>query len=205
MGRSFASAEGLGIYLSVILRPECTAQALMHLTCAVGVAMCDAVEQTLGFRPGIKWINDLVADGKKMGGILTELSVDRGLVQYAVIGVGINCNQTPEDFPPDLRDMAISVRTHTGRAVNKEQLTAAMICALKKMDSLLLNQDFMEEYRRDCVTLGKSVVVLGSGEKRYGTALDVDPQGSLLVRFDDGSVQRVNSGEVSIRGMYGYI
>lgn len=207
MGRSFDSAQGMGIYLSVILRPQCTAQELMHLTCAVGSAMCDAVEQAVGFRPGIKWINDLVAGGKKLGGILTELSVDpkNELVQYAVVGIGINCSQTPEDFPPEIRDIAVSAQTHAGHAVEKEWLAAAMICALQKMDRLLFSHDFMEAYRKDCITLGQPVVVLRAGEKRYGTALDVDAQGGLVVRFDDGSVQTVNSGEVSVRGMYGYI
>lgn len=207
MGRSFDSAEGMGIYLSVILRPRCTAQELMHLTCAVGVAMCDAVQQAVGFRPGIKWINDLVADKKKLGGILTELSVDpkSGLVQYAVVGIGINCSHRKEDFPPELRDMAVSAQMHAGHAIDKERLAAAMICALQKMDDSLLSYDFMESYRKDCVTLGQPVVVLRADEKRYGTALDVDAQGGLIVRFADGSVQSVNSGEVSVRGMYGYI
>lgn len=206
MGRSFASARGMGIYLSVILRPGCTARELMHLTCAVGIAMCDAVEQAAGFRPGIKWINDLVADKKKLGGILTELSVDAKtqLVQYAVVGIGINCDQAPEDFPTELRDIAVSVQRHTGRAVNKELLAAAMIHALYEMDRLLFCHDFMQAYRQDCVTLGQLVVVLRGGEKLYGTALDVDAQGGLVVRFTDGSVQTVNSGEVSVRGMYGY-
>lgn len=207
MGRSFDSAQGMGIYLSVILRPHCTAQALMHLTCAVGVAMCDAIELAAGFRPGIKWINDLVAGNKKLGGILTELSVDpqSGLIQYAVVGIGINCDQTPEDFPPELREIASSVRMHTGHAIRKERLAAAMILALEQMDKRLLRHDFMVTYRKDCVTLGQPVVVLRAGEKRYGTALDVDAQGGLIVRFEDGCVQTVQSGEVSVRGMYGYI
>lgn len=207
MGRSFSSPEGKGIYLSVILRPRCPAKELMHLTCAAGVAMCDAVEQTAGFRPGIKWINDLVADGKKLGGILTELSVDpkSGLVRYAVVGIGINCSQEPEDFPPDIRDIAISVQTVTGQPLERERLASAMIRALWDMDSRLLCHEFLEAYRADCITLGQPVAVLSNEEKRYGTALDVDAQGSLTVRFEDGTVQSVNSGEVSVRGLYGYI
>ena len=100
MGRSFHSPEGMGIYLSVILRPDCPATDLMHLTCAAGVAMCDAVEAAAGFRPGIKWTNDLIWGKRKLGGILTELSLKSdGTADYAVVGIGINCCQQPEDFP----------------------------------------------------------------------------------------------------------
>ena len=104
-GRSFHSPAGSGIYMSVILRPNCSPQELMHLTCAVAVAACDAVETTAGIRPGIKWINDLILQNRKLGGILTEMSVDAktGMVEYAVIGIGINCSQTPNDFPADIR------------------------------------------------------------------------------------------------------
>ena len=92
LGRSFQSPAGMGIYLSLILRPNCPAAQLMHLTCAVAVSTCDAVEQTLNFRPSIKWINDLVAQRRKLAGILTELSVNprTGFVDYAVVGIGIN-------------------------------------------------------------------------------------------------------------------
>ena len=94
MGHSFHSPAGSGIYLSVILRPNCHASQLMHLTCATGVAMCSAVKATTGITPGIKWTNDLVCGTNKLGGILTELSLEPdGHVRYAVVGIGINCNQ----------------------------------------------------------------------------------------------------------------
>ena len=110
MGRSFLSPGGVGVYMSVILRPNCTPDKLMHLTCATAVAMCDAVEQAAGFRPGIKWTNDLVSKRKKLAGILTEMSLDAtGKVAYAVVGIGVNCCQKPEDFAPEIRDMAGSL------------------------------------------------------------------------------------------------
>ena len=101
MGRSFSSPAEKGVYLSVILRPNCPAQKLMTLTCAVGVAMCNAVEQVAGVRPKIKWINDLILENRKLGGILTELCAEQGIVTYAVVGVGINCDQAAQDFPPE--------------------------------------------------------------------------------------------------------
>ena len=103
LGRSFQSPGGVGIYLSMLLRPECPAEQLMHLTCAVGTAMCDAVEASAGFRPGIKWTNDLVWEKRKLSGILVELLNDTNGKLCVVIGIGVNCCQRPEDFPEELR------------------------------------------------------------------------------------------------------
>lgn len=208
MGRSFQSPGGAGVYMSVILRPNCKPGKLMHLTCAAAVAMCDAVETAAGFRPGIKWTNDLVFKGKKLGGILTELSVDpvTGNTSYAIIGIGINCAQKTGDFPPDLQHMASSLSMIAGRNVDRSHLTAAMIHALATMDTALFSEKdtLMQAYTADCVTLGQDIVLLRADEKRYGHAEGLDPDGALLVRFADGSLEAVSSGEVSVRGMYGY-
>ena len=208
MGRSFHSPAGLGIYLSVILRPECAPAELMHLTCAAAVAMCDAVEKAAGFRPGIKWTNDLVCGKRKLGGILTELSLNaNGAVQYAVIGIGINCRHTAADFPEELRDMAGSLSMVAAAPVDTNKVAADMIDALHRMDRCLLRDKpaIMDRYRADCVTVGQAVSVHRFEEVRHGTALSVDDDGGLLVRFHDGHTETVAAGEVSIRGMYGYV
>jgi len=206
-GRSFHSPAGSGIYMSVILRPGCSPAELMHLTCATGVAMCDALESACGFRPGIKWTNDLVWGKRKLGGILTELGLTpSGRVDYAIVGIGINCCQ--QEFPPEIRNIAGSISSVTGREIPRAQIAAAMIQALWHMDRCLLTcRDLiMDHYRRDCVTLGKEIsLVRADGIARNGTALDVDAEGGLIVRFSDNSLETVNSGEVSIRGMYGYV
>ncbi len=208
LGRSFHSPPGKGIYLSAILRPDCAAQQLMHLTCAVAVAACNAIERETAFRPGIKWINDLVADRKKLGGILTELSIDpvTQRVQYAIIGIGINCTHTKGDFPAQLQDMATSLLLTTGNAPDPAALSASLVHALWEMDRSLMTDParLMAQYRENCITLGQPIVVLSSDTRRYGKALDVCDDGSLCVEYDDGSTQWVCSGEVSIRGMYGY-
>ena len=206
MGRTFCSPKGQGLYLSVILRPDQRAHELMHLTCGVGVAVCDAIETVTGYRPGIKWINDLVADGKKLGGILTELSVDpkSGTVRYAIIGIGINCSQKQADFPAEIQDIAISLESVTGQKAESTALAAAIIQSLYKMNPAA-KEESLAAYKKDCITLGKEIVVLQNEEKRYGTAIGIDKDGSLLVTFRDGTTQAVNSGEVSIRGMYGYV
>ena len=208
-GRSFHSPAGTGIYMSVILRPGCSPVELMHLTCATAVAMCDAVEFACGFRPGIKWTNDLVSGSRKLAGILTELGLSpNGTVDYAIIGVGINCSQKETDFPEEIRSIAGSLHSVTGKEIRREQVAAAMLDALYRMnEELLTDRDgILNRYRADCITLGKEIsLVKADGSVRHGTALDIDREGALIVRFADGSTEAVSSGEVSVRGMYGYV
>ena len=207
MGRSFHSPAGVGIYMTMILRPNCLPGQLMHLTCATAVAMCDAIEQATGLRPGIKWTNDLVCGKRKLGGILTALGLTpKGMTDYCIIGIGINCCQITEDFPEDIRDMAGSLAMVTGMPIDRASVAAAMMEALHRMDKTLLTgvDPMLDRYRQDCITLGQDVVLIRGDEKRYGHALTVDDAGALVVRFADGSVEAVNSGEISVRGMYGY-
>lgn len=207
-GRSFLSPPGVGLYLSILLRPECPPARLMHLTCAAGVAMCDAIEKSVGFRPGIKWTNDIVYGRRKLGGILTELRLNpQGLVDYAIVGIGINCCQNPQDFPPEIRDVAGSLSMVTGQTVDRFRVAAAELDALYAMSAgLLTGQEAMlSQYRKDCITIGQEVSLVRGEEIRHGKALDVDDAGALVVLFPDGHREAVNSGEVSVRGMYGYI
>lgn len=209
MGRHFHSPVGCGIYLSVILRPDQLPGELMHLTCAVGVAMCKAIETVTGFCPDIKWINDLVWEGKKLGGILAELSLDpaSGKCAYVIVGIGINCSQNPGDFPPEIAQIATSLTQITGKAIDRSRLAAAMVEELHAMSESLVSEkeSIMDFYRDHCVTLGKDVSVHRFDEVRHGTAMDIDADGGLIVKFSDGSIQTVSAGEVSVRGMYGYV
>ena len=207
-GRSFHSPAGSGIYLSMLLRPDCPPDELMHLTCAVAVAMCDAVETSAGFRPGIKWTNDLVWGTRKLGGILTEVGFnDRGRVDWAILGVGINCCQQEADFPREIRDMAGSLTMVTGTSIHRAAVAAAMLEALHTMSENLFSRKeaILNRYRADCMTLNRDVVLVRGDDKRYGHALDIDSSGGLVVRFTDGSTETVSSGEISVRGMYGYV
>ena len=207
MGRTFQSPEGKGVYLSVILRPDCPPSDLMHLTCAAGVAMLEAVEKASGVRPQVKWINDLVVNGKKLGGILTEMSVDKGMVDYAIIGIGINCLQKEGDFPPEIADLATSLSLAANRSIPPEKLAAAMIESLWKMSCILFveKRQLMSVYKENCITLGKDIQVIRSDRILPGKAIALDEDGGLLVVYADGSSEPVSSGEVSVRGMYGYV
>ena len=206
LGRTFLSPSQVGIYLSVLLRPNCKPSELMHLTCASATATCTAIQEAAGFRPGIKWTNDIVYENRKLSGTLTELSIQPdGSTAYAIIGTGINCNQM--DFPPEIWDIAGSLKMATGRQINRALVAAKLIDALYDTNRRLLTgkSEIIASYRRDCVTLGRKISVIQKDRVRHGTALDVDEAGALLVRFDDGSVETVNSGEVSVRGMYNYV
>ena len=207
-GRSFHSPEGVGIYLSILLRPQCKPTDLMHLTCATAVAMCNAVEKAAGFRPGIKWTNDLVYGKRKLGGILTELGfTSKGEVDYAIVGIGINCCQQPQDFPQEIQNIAASLSMITDRNTDRAVVAAAMMEALEEMNRRLLTgqAEMLRQYRADCITLGQEISLVRGDEIRYGKALDVDENGALVVCFSDGHTEAVNSGEVSVRGMYGYL
>ena len=203
MGRSFASPEKTGLYLSVILRPNCSPKDLMHLTCAVGVAVCQAAEAFCGLQVALKWINDLVIGKKKLGGILTELAVDGERVDYAVVGIGINCNAVPTE----VSGIATSLSEALGKPADINGFATALLDSLAKMShALLTNTDaIMEQYRKRCITVGQQICLLQGDTVRYGTALDIDSQGGLLVSYADGTRETVNTGEVSVRGMYGYV
>ena len=207
MGRTFQSPEGKGVYLSVILRPGCKPEELMHLTCAAGVAAAKAVEQVSGVCPQLKWINDLVVGTRKLGGILVEMSVDKGIVDYAIIGIGINCLQGREDFPDEIADMATSLSLSAETIVAPQALAGALMEQLWRMDEILLTQKnaLMAAYKNRCITLGKAVQVIRGDSIRPGKAVDLDLDGGLWVEYEDGSRQVVSSSEVSVRGMYGYV
>lgn len=201
LGRTFYSPKDSGLYFSLILRPNCPADQLMHLTCAVAVAACDAIEQTCGLRPGIKWINDLTIQNKKLGGILTELvfTGDR-TVSAAVIGIGINCRTTV--FPEELKNLACCLEE-----VDPGILAANLILSLETMNHQLFShrKQIMERYRQNCVTLGKMVRVISSQSTETGLAETVLENGALQVLLDSGVRQEVNSGEVSVRGLWDYL
>ena len=208
LGRTFLSPSGVGIYLSVLLRPACMPGELMHLTCGSALAACNAIEQTAGFRPGVKWTNDIVYRKKKLAGILTELGLNQdGSTAYAIIGIGINCTQKPEDFPLELREIAGSLKMVSGREIDRALVAAKMIEWFCEMNRGLLQKksQMISDYRKDCITLGQEISVVRNGFNRHGKALDVDEDGALLVAYEDGSTETVNSGELSVRGLYNYV
>ena len=209
MGRQFQSPRDKGIYLTVLLRPEMEPQRLMPVTAMAGVAVCQAVEKVCGVRPGLKWPNDPVIGNRKLCGVLTEMSLEgeTGHVQYLVLGIGINVGQQAEDFTSDVAAIATSLTAYLGRPVSRPELAAALIEELEDLYQTLKGGDlrgYLAAYRRDCVNLGKTVQLLGEGQEVV-TAVDIDEEFGLVVRTAEGTEKTVRSGEVSVRGMYGYV
>lgn len=206
-GRSFYSPEGEGLYLSVLLRPHVKPEAILHLTAAVAVAASRAVEQTCGRRPGIKWTNDLVFGRRKLAGILTELSVvaETQETEYVVIGIGVNCGQTA--FPEELRGIATSIRMETGAPVSRCALAAALLCEFARMNAELLTGRavWIREFAEHCVTVGQDVRIVIGDSERPAHADGIGEDAALLVTYPDGTKDAIRFGEVSVRGMYGYV
>ena len=209
LGRSFQSPGGRGIYLTALLRPALPPERLSPVTAMAGVAVCRAVERICGASPGLKWPNDPVLEGKKLCGILTELSLEgeTGRVQDLVLGIGINVSQRPEDFTPEVREIATSLAQALGRPVSRPALAAEVIRELDRLYAALTAGEiapYLAEYRRRCVNLGRTVRLLGPDGGETAEALDIDGDFGLVVRTADGGIRTVRSGEVSVRGLYGY-
>lgn len=204
-GRSFASPEG-GVYLSVLLRPRAAAADLLHLTPMTAVAARRAIFDTCGVAAEIKWPNDLVFEGRKLVGILTELTQKDGET-CAIIGVGVNCNTEDDSLPPEVRDMATSLRKITGKTVDPNELARNLVKQLALLDAALLTEKnaWLAEYAAACVTVGKQVQVVAGAARKTAFAEGIDENGALLVRYEDGKTAAVSTGEVSVRGMYGYV
>lgn len=208
-GRSFLSPAGMGLYLSILWRPACPARRLLPLTALSAVAVCRAVERLGGASPQIKWPNDLVMRQKKVCGILTEMTLEAetGLVETAVVGIGVNCRQREKDFPPQIRDVAASLDMALDVPVRRSELAAAMLEELDEMyrHVLFAPQRWLEEYRRRCLQLGSAVEVVRGGQTLRADVLAVDEQFGLTVRFAGGAVETLRAGEISVRGINGYV
>ena len=209
LGRSFQSPRGTGLYLSALLRPRLAPETVANLTAWVAVAVCDGIEACFGVRPQIKWTNDIVLNGKKLCGILTELGLESetNSLDYLVTGIGINTNQRREDFAPEIRDMATSLALELGRPVRRVELARHVIQALDRMYQNFPENKaaYLDRYRQDCLTTGRPVQLITPTQRREAQAVEIDGQFRLVVEFPDGSREALMAGEVSVRGMYGYV
>lgn len=208
-GRSFQSPRGKGLYLSALLRPRLEPAQVANFTAWVAVAVCDGIQAACGLRPQIKWTNDIILNGKKLVGILTELGLvsESNDLDYLVTGIGVNVNQSAGDFDPEIRDMATSLALALGRPVRRSELAVQIIGALDRAYAGFPQNkgEYLEKYRADCITIGRQVQVITPISRREGFAVAVDDGFDLLVQFPDGTEEAFSSGEVSVRGMYGYV
>lgn len=199
-GRSFVSG-GLGIYMSVVIRPKVYGADATLATTAAAVAVHDAVLEVCGKDCGIKWVNDLFLGGKKICGILTEAATDMesGDINSMVVGIGINFRGVAKDFPPELREIAGFVLEPQEGEADRNTLIARVAANLLKRVETMEDRSFLEDYRRHSLILGQRVEYTRGGKTYVATAYDIDDNGGLQVRRDDQVRETISAGEVSIK------
>ena len=200
LGRSFYSPPRGGLYMSLLLRPALPASECMAVTACTAVAVAAAAEQICGRRAEIKWVNDIMMDGKKLCGILTEgaLSAETGLFDYLVVGIGVNVASA--GFPEELREVATSMFGDVGNPP-RDRVAAAILNLLFEKLETLPQRTFMDEYRARSCVIGREITMTdfsAGGEQVTARALDVDDDGGLVVETASG-VRTLHSGEVSVR------
>ena len=201
VGRRFYSPANTGLYLSILLRPEnCPPQQAVKLTTMAAVAACEAIESVSQEKAWIKWVNDIYIDGKKASGILTEGSfgLEDGFLDYAVVGIGINVYPPKGGFPEELESIAGTV-FHEPQSDGKNRLAAAILNHFMDYYTGQGREDVADRYRARSMVIGREINVLSPAGQRRALALDVDEECCLVVRYEDGEVQSLSSGEISIR------
>lgn len=206
-GRGWESPPGCSIYMSILLRPQFLPSRAPMLTLAMAYSVAEALKKCTGQEIGIKWPNDIVLNGKKLVGILTEMSSEIDYINHVVIGVGINVNM--DSFSEEIAKTATSLRIETGKVMKRSTLIAEIMKHFERnYDTFLQSGDLSgirEDYNRLLVNCGKEVRILGAKEPYQALALGINDSGELLVRKHDGSEEAVYAGEVSVRGIYGYV
>lgn len=208
-GRSWQQEEGSVIAMSLLLRPVFSPDKASMLTLLAAHSVAGAIEAVTGLPAAIKWPNDIVINRKKTVGILTEMSlgVEQAAIDYIVIGIGINVNNTA--FPEDIRDMATSLYLEKGERVSRSVLIAESMRRLEAdYEAFLETEDLsaiLQDYNTHLISMNKEVRVLDPKGEYTGISRGMDAQGELLVERADGELIKVYAGEVSVRGLYGYV
>ncbi|GDY20479.1 bifunctional ligase/repressor BirA [Verrucomicrobiota bacterium] len=201
LGRKWLSPAGRGLWFSVLLRPNLRPQAATQMTIATALAVARAIQQQTGLLPGIKWPNDILLQGRKTAGILTELSAELDHIKYLVLGIGVDVNLAAHEFPADLRKLATSLRIEAGRTLNRADLAIAILRALDDDYARITSGQFeavANEWAERCTTLGQPVTIHIGDRRLHGRAEALDEDGALLLRTEHGRLERVIGGDVTM-------
>ncbi len=206
-GRSWTSPSGVNLYMSLILRPDILPSLASMVTLVAALAVRKGILETAGCETQIKWPNDLVSGGKKVCGILTEMSAELEGIHYIVVGIGINANI--DAFPPEVAETATSIFLETGERISRSRLAAAVMKAFEEYYDQFIEagslKNLVDEYNEKMANKDRTVKVLDPAGEYQGVALGINEKGELLVKTDSGHIRRIVSGEVSVRGIYGYV
>ena len=207
-GRTWVSPAGSGIWMSLLLRPHISPESASMLTLVLAVAMVEAInEEVKDAKCYVKWPNDIVLNSKKISGTLTEMSAEMDAIHYVVIGIGINVNTT--DFDESIKDMATSIYLETGTKVKRSSIIAAFSKSFKKYyEAFLETEDLtllIDRYNELLINKGRTVKVIYANKELIGEALGINKDGELIIKTEDGASVAIRAGEVSVRGLYGYV
>ncbi|MDO5294642.1 MAG: biotin--[acetyl-CoA-carboxylase] ligase [bacterium] len=206
-GRSWSNPKGTNIAMSYKLHPEIAPQNASRITLVAALALVETIRQVTGLEAKIKWPNDIVINGHKVCGILTEMSSESDFIHYVVVGIGINVNG--EEFPEEIKEIATSLFLQGEEKVDRAAIVVGVIKAFEKYYKLFLETEdltsMMDQYNSFLVHNGHQVKIINGTDTLDGVAEGINKKGSLLVRLSDGTLKEVISGEVSVRGIYGYV
>lgn len=199
LGRKFYSPAGQGVYFSLLVRPELFGDHTMLLTSMCAAAAAQAIETLARVQVQIKWVNDLLIGGRKICGILTEagLNLEHQSIDFIVIGIGINCGK--QNFPSELKTIATSIENESGTVIHRSLLVAEVLKQIEAGFQSLAQKPFLNACRERSAVIGKPITVCRGEQRTPATALNIDDNGALLVRYADGREEVLRSGEVSVR------
>lgn len=206
-GRTWESPKGTNLYFSMLLKPDFSPDKASMITLVVAYSVAKVIRKNTGLDAKIKWPNDIVVDKKKVCGILTEMNMERDYIHHIVVGVGINVNE--EEFPEEIIDMATSLKNEKGSILSRANLLSDILSQLEKDYAMFLQagdlKPFVDEYNQMLVNKGALVKVLDPKGEFSGIAGGINEEGMLIVFKENGQIEKVYAGEVSVRGMYGYV
>jgi BirA family biotin operon repressor/biotin-[acetyl-CoA-carboxylase] ligase len=198
MGRKWVSPTGKGLWFSVMLRPQFPPAAVTRLTILTAVAVAQAIRETTGMNARIKWPNDVLVNGKKVAGILTEMLSDADTIKHAIIGIGVDVRCAPQDFPPEVRSIASSLEHEANTTLSRPELAARILSLMDAYYAKAHGQfeEITDEWANWSSTLGKRVTVTVGTRRIEGQTLALDGDGALLVRCDGGTIERIVGGDL---------
>ena len=202
MGKDFYSPSKTGIYLSILVRPDIPAGESLFLTTSAAVATAKAIEDVSDKKADIKWVNDIYIEGKKVCGILTEaaFNIETSKLDYAIVGIGINVCPPEDGFPEDISEIATAIFEKSSDAVNKRSiLVGHLLNYFMEYYESFDKRAYLDEYISRSMIIGQPISVLSNGTSRNALALEIDKECHLKVRYEDGSEEWLNSGEVSTK------
>ena len=201
LGRKWISPVRKGLWFSILLRPDLRPQEATQLTVASATALRRAIESETGLKPEIKWPNDILIGGKKVAGILTECRAELDRVKHVILGIGVDVNLNANEFPPELRKPATSLKIESGKTIDRADLAAAILRELDRDYMRVCAGKFAslaDEWEEHCTTIGKNVSVQIGGRKIRGHAESLDDDGALLLRTEHGRLERIVGGDVTL-------